>query len=414
MTKSVIKVLSIILIMISPIAIPEKAVYAAESEFLGKQVSASPVKASVLTEYINKYGNTYLPVTCEEFFAAGYKYGDMVTVKFLGKKHKMPFVSDYSDVDSGKPALLARDKDTYIMLAINKGDFATFYGIGVKTTNEDGTFEWNYPKGVKDPINVSIKLKEAGGYLEQYELRNISYTNERADYPHLTDEEFANFREVTTTGIGRGILYRTSSPINPDISRNLYADRALKDAGVSVILNLADTEADIKEYEGFSESYYSSANHLALPISVDFQSEAVRQSLAEGFKFMAENPGVYAVHCNEGKDRTGFAAAILECLMGAGYEEVVDDYMVSFYNYYGVTKDDPRYDAIVKNGISKTLKDAFTFSKKDKKKDLKKCDLSAYAEKYLRKIGLSAQDISRLKENLSGKEQKNETNTYLR
>ena len=87
--------------------------------------------------------------------------------------------------------------------------------------------------------------------------------------------------------------------------------------------------------------------------------------------------------------------------MGAGYDEVVDDYMVSFYNFYGVTKDDPRYYAIVKSDIDKLLKETFAFSEKDKKKDLKKRDLAACAEKYLKEIGLTGEDINRLKENLS-------------
>ena len=159
--------------------------------------------------------------------------------------------------------------------------------------------------------------------------------------------------------------------------------------------------AEIRGYESFSESCYSSSNFIALPISMDFQSESVKESLARGFKFMADNPGVYAIHCKEGKDRTGFVAAILECLMGAGYEEVVDDYMVTFYNYYGVTKGEPRYYTIVKSDIDKLLKETFTISEKDKKKDLKKRDLSACAEKYLKEIGLTGEDINRLKENLS-------------
>ena len=41
--------------------------------------------------------------------------------------------------------------------------------------------------------------------------------NNREDYPELTDEQFANFRNIATTGMGAGILYRSSSPINPEL-----------------------------------------------------------------------------------------------------------------------------------------------------------------------------------------------------
>ena len=35
---------------------------------------------------------------------------------------------------------------------------------------------------------------------------------------------------------------------------------------------------------------------------------------------MASHEGPYLIHCTEGKDRTGFVSALLECLIGAGAE----------------------------------------------------------------------------------------------
>jgi hypothetical protein len=192
--------------------------------------------------------------------------------------------------------------------------------------------------------------------------------------------------------------------VNPANKRNLYADNALREAGVSVVINLADTEDGIKEFEGFSESYYSTLSYISLDMDIDFLSDNFQQKLAKGLRFMIENPGVYAVHCKEGKDRAGYVTAILECLMGASYEEVINDYMTSFYNYYGITESDPRYDIIIKNNISATLKKTFTFKNKDKKKDLSTRDLSKCAVKFLKKIGLTSQEIKQLKKNLSGKQ----------
>ncbi len=136
---------------------------------------------------------------------------------------------------------------------------------------------------------------------------------------------------------------------------------------------------------------------------VDFSSEEFQTKLAKGLRFIAENPGTYAIHCTEGKDRAGFTVAILECLMGASYDEVINDYMTTFYNYFGVTKDDIRYEPIINSNIAKSLKSAFTFKKKDKKRDLSTADLSACATKYLKKIGLTNAEIKALKKNLSGK-----------
>ena len=121
--------------------------------------AVSKLRAKTETGYINKNGNVYLTVKCEEMKAAGYEYGDIVKVKFLGKKLKIPFVSAYSDVDTGKAALLAREQDEYVMLAINMGDFASTYGIGVKTVHEDGTVVWDYAEGVTGSVKMYISLR---------------------------------------------------------------------------------------------------------------------------------------------------------------------------------------------------------------------------------------------------------------
>lgn len=352
------------------------------------------VTTTAQCENIAKYGNVVLDYTCEDLLSAGYVYGDVVTVSFLGQELDIPFCSNYSDVDSGSPALFARDGDTYIVAAINMGDFATVYGIAVKTTFEDKTFVWNWAEGVEGPVQFEISLKEAAGYLDAYEMHRLTRTNERADYADLSDEEFANFRAVKTTGMGEGKLYRSSSPVNPEIGRNTYADAAIKAAGVTVVMNLADAEEAAKAYEGFADTYYATIKFVALNSGVDVLSSEFAAKLCEGLRFFIANPGVYMVHCTEGKDRAGYVSALLECLMGASLEEVCDDYMITYTNYYGVKKGEARYDTILNSNIVKTLCKAFGVE------TLEGADLSACAENYLTNIGLSAEEIAALKANL--------------
>ena len=367
---------------------------------VAKSEKPKSFKSVIELAYISKYGNIGIEVTPEEFLAAGYKFGDTVKVKFLGKSVTVPFVSNFSDVDSGKAAMFALDGQEYLFVAINMGDFATSNGIATKTVKEDGSFEWNWAEGVEDPVTFKISLKKAGGYYNEYVTHQLSMTNERADYAGLSDEEFANFREVKTTGMGKGVLYRTSSPINPKDNRNAYADAAIKKAGVTVVMNMADDAETAKNYEGFEETYYSTIKYIPLNMTADYASDDFKAKLAEGFRFIAQNPGVYAIHCTEGRDRAGFAVAILECLIGATYDEVADDYMVSFYNMFGVTKDDERYEPILSGNLAKTLKSAFTFTKKDKKKELSSMNLASYAKKYLKSIGLTSKEIKKIKKNL--------------
>ncbi len=361
--------------------------------------------ASAQLEYIQKYGNVYLSITGEDFRSAGYAYGDIVTVSFLGQTLDLPFCSNFSDVDSGNPGLFLRNQDPNIILAINMGDFATTYGIAVKTTNEDKSFFWSWAEGVTEPVQFTIFLKEAAGYLEEYTLRSMQYTDVRADYPDLTDAGFANFRAVETTGMGKGVLYRSCSPINPLHNRSTYADAAIRAAGVTVVLNLADDEATARSYEGFAGSYYSSTSFIALNMGVDFTSPDFKTKLAEGIRFLASHPGVYAVHCTEGKERAGFVAAVLECLMGASYPEVAEDFMDSYYNYFGIIPGEARYDIILNNNLIKTLSAAFGVS------DLSSADLSACAEAFLKDCGVSDADMTALKANLSAAPAKPEPQT---
>lgn len=354
-----------------------------------------PLTATAAAENIQKYGNVTLSVTCEELLAAGYAYGDVLTVSFLDKTLELPLCSNYSDVDSGAAAVFARAGDTNVLVAINMGDFAATHGVAVKTTYEDKTFSWRYADGVTGPVTFTLALKEAGGYYDEYVMHQLSYTNERADYPALSDAQFANFRAVTTTGMGKGVLYRTSSPVNPANNRSACADAALKQAGVTVVMNLADDADAVRSYEGYADSYYATTDYIALNMGVDFSAADFQAKLAEGLRYLAAHPGVYAVHCTEGKDRAGFVAALLECLMGASCDEVVADYMVTYYNYYGVTPDDARYQTIANSNIVKSLERAFAVA------DLRTADLAASAAAYLRRIGMSDAELAALRTNLS-------------
>ncbi len=351
--------------------------------------------------WMTKYGNVYTDCAAGNFVDdLGLEWADLVTVKFLDQELDLPVVPTYSYVDSGKPAVIlgANEKGNptgYVSLAINMGNFAETYGIAKKMTDDAGNWYWAAFDGVEFPIEVSFELYEKEGYLAEYLLHELSRTNNRSDYAHLTDAEFANFRAVTTTGMGVDKLYRSSSPINPEIGRNEYAMAEVEKAGISVILNLADTPEEAASYASYPESYYASQKAICLGLGVDFAAEDFQAGLAEGLRFFAENEGTYLVHCNEGKDRAGFVTALLECLMGASAQEIVDDYMTTYYNYYGVEKGTGKYDAIAFSNIVKSLETAFGIE------GLFYADLEAEAAAYIRELGLTDAEIAALKANLT-------------
>ena len=350
--------------------------------------------------WMTKYGNVYTDCKAEKFMGdMGFNWGDLVTVQFLGKTLTLPVVPTYSYVDSGQPAIIVEKGEDgnptgYVSLAINMGNFAETYELAVKHTDADKNWYWTAWEGVTYPVEVTFTMAEKDGYRAEYILHELQRTNDRADYPDLTDEEFANFRNVATTGMGKNLLYRGSSPIDPQLGRSTYADAALKKAGVTVIMNLANSEADAKAYEGFADTYYAGQKVIYLNLGVDFSAPEFQAGLADGLRFFAENKGVYYVHCTEGKDRAGFVNALLECLMGATFSEVVEDYMTTYYNYYGVERGSEKYTAIAQSNIIKTLQTAFGVA------DLTTADLQQGTKDYMKAIGLTDGEIAALMANL--------------
>ena len=362
-------------------------------------VSAFAEETEADVAEIQKYGNLVLSLTGSELLEAGYAYGDVVTVTINGTGYDMPVGSNYADVDQGsmicRVVIKPDTKEDQSILAINMGDLATVSGIATKEkTDADPGYIWHLNEGVTEPVRVSIAMKEQGGYYDQYVIHQLVRSENTEDYRDLSDEEFANFRAITTTGVSTGKLYRSSSPVNPEINRNLIADRAAAAAGVKTFINLADSEEEMRGYEGFDASYYSTQKIIPLNLGVDFMAEEFRTGLAKGLRFIAANEGPYLVHCTEGKDRAGFVSAVLECLTGASADEVIADYMVTFFNYYRVQPGTEQYDIIANSNICKSLAAAFEIP------DIREADLQAEAEAYLLEIGLTAEEIAQVRTNL--------------
>ena len=344
-------------------------------------VTRGPVVGSVAA--VEKYGNLDLDIKPEALYTAGLELGDVLDVTVNGVSLEIPFCTAYSDVNTGENVVRDNQESDILVVAINMGDFAGTYGV------EEGDV-------------VSFTLAEKAGYLGQYQAHQLQRTNERSDY--ASDEVFANFRPVVLGDIAEGVLYRTSSPVNPEIGRAAYADDLIEKAGVKTVVNLADSDEAIQGYfaaEGFDSPYYKSlyeaGSVVALNMGVDYKSEDFQSKLKTGLEFIIAHEGPYAIHCNEGKDRAGFTAILLEALMGASQDEIVADYMVSYENYYHVEKGSEQYDLISEVAVG-MLRDLAGL---EKDVDLSEVDLQKAAEDYLTGIGLTADQISALTARLS-------------
>ena len=134
-------------------------------------------------------------------------------------------------------------------------------------------------------------------------------------------------------------------------------------------------------------------------MGVDFAAEDFAAKLKTGLEFLIANEGPYVIHCNEGKDRAGFTAALLEAVCGASVGEIVEDYMHSYENYYHVEYHSDRWFSIANSNIIKTL---CTITGTETQADLEKADLKAAAEAYLiGTVGLTAEQVAALQSALT-------------
>ena len=345
---------------------------------------------------ISKFGNLKLNVSHADVLKV-FEFGDILTVSFGSVSVDVPLGQAYSDVDSGCPGLflMTDSGEEETELAVNMGNFAHDYGVAEKIEHEDKSYEWQYCDGMSADTVFTITLKEKAGYLEQFMIRSMVYTDLREEYPDLSDAEFANFRPIKVGEIGEGILYRSSSPINPRHNRSTFSDAAAADAGITVFIDLADNEAVISDREGFKGSYFATQKHAAAELSIDFTVAENAVKLEKLFRYMANTPGVYCIFCEEGKERTGITAALLECLMGAQYDEVAADYMQSYINYYGISPQDEVYRIILDGNLNKYFTMVFGA-------DPETLDLQQAAGTYCKSLGLTDEEIASLQENLRG------------
>ena len=334
-------------------------------------------------------GNLYLDFPADSFLTK-FELGDIVTVAINGYDTlEMPVAQASGDVPIAWFMLSAISGSNNLLLTMHNGELAEVLGI----------------TDVKTPIEVVVSMKDKGGFKFGLEMLNVQYMGVYTEnYPTLSIEEFANFREIHTTGMGKSKLYRSSSPIDPCLGRNLKADSLAKEAGVATFINLADAEEYAIAFNGFDSSYYSTKDAIFLALPVEFFSKPFEEGLAKGFRYMIEHDGPYLVHCTYGMDRTGFTIAILEALMGATTEEIQADYAKTFSNYYNVV--DGKQIALneqqvdfFKAVVLRNLKAVYR-AEGVNIPDTNNIDWASATAKYLETFGLTPEEISTLKDRL--------------
>lgn len=230
---------------------------------------------------------------------------------------------------------------------------------------------------------------------------NVVSAADRSDVTY--DEVLANFRNVRAGRIGRNNLYRSQHPAN-NTNRSLYANALLEQNRIWTVLNLSDSKSSLdklinENIVGSSYYYktlYKKGRIYTAGIS-KYQNDAFyRTRIVASLKFFVKNKGPYLVHCNAGRERTGMVILVLESLMGASYNYMVDDYAQSFVNMNGYSRTAAQKEAIlrVNEGLS-------FITGKIGVLNWSKINLVPNTELFLRQGGMSVAEIAALKKNLS-------------
>ena len=283
-----------------------------------------------------KFGAALLNMSQEEFEALGFCLGDSLSVEFQNgySLSDVPYFNGYY-VRNGEPVVVAYPGDPYIRITRNN--------LGI----------WD-EAGLKDGDTVTIQLEETGKYLAIQEALGQVYSFDRDDYS--SDEAFSNFRTLSGGGLKKDFLYRGASPVDNSRGRAAYVDGLLEKNGIGFVIDLADSEEDMEGYihsPGFSSGYakalYDAGAVVLLDMGSAYTSDAYKEKTARGLRAALDADGPIYIHCMEGKDRTGFVCLLLEALAGAGYDEMMADYMTTYENYFHVTQAETpeKYDAIV-------------------------------------------------------------------
>ncbi|MCQ2794673.1 MAG: tyrosine-protein phosphatase [Bacilli bacterium] len=388
------------------------------------------------------FNNIGFDINCAQFAAAGFDYYDLIYVTFYdydGKGNDITYdtayVKAYNEVGNFAPCLCNYE---------NKSDTFDFsFGIEpLKKKAQDL---------VDRHVKVKFKLNKKQGYAHVHQLIDLSRRMSLAEtgYDNLA---FANFRDVSSIGsiypegVGSKRLYRGSSPFNPKDNpegRDIVADKLISVHEIESEVSLANDDEQVEKlmndiasdptrrlsntYVKYQQSKtpgieLKERDFFAVCLAADFYTTGV--PLKDGdavkavFHYMSErisnSKTTFYIHCNEGKDRTGFIIMVLEALAGVSLKDILSDYMLTFKNYYNITEinNKEQYDKIADllvyrhiysillndpiNDLSGT--DWYTFDAKKEVMDIvgdESNNIKLHAKNYLENvIGVSSSDVT--------------------
>ena len=327
--------------------------FGAFAEAAEKPEEPLTVTLDVLNRGADAFFGCDVNISIKDFIALGFEFGDACDVVLENDLYRyefksVPFYNGYY-TKTGDPLLCG-------------------YGYAIKENRgEDYEYTrtdypylrfcfnnremWNLLHLTTD-MKCTITLIEQGGYeYEQKLVGGLTYSKNFEDYEAKNgvskEEVFANFRAVKSDAMKENVLFRSASPFDNANNRAPYVNELAKANGIDYVLNLADSEKKIEKYKenevwaelDYSRQLLDNDQVCLMSMSAAYEGAAYQAALVRGLNSALEhNATKILFHCTEGKDRTGFVGVVLESLCGATYEEMKNDFRVTYDNYYNLTE----------------------------------------------------------------------------
>ena len=387
--------------------------------------SAQEAPLSVTLDVLNRGADAFfgcdVNISIPDFIALGFELGDACNVVLENDLYRyefksVPFYNGYY-TKTGDPLLCAYGYAT----RENRGEDYQY-------TRTDYPYlrfcfnnreMWNLLHLTTD-MKCTITLVAQGGYAyEQNLVGGLTYSKNFEDYEAKNgvskEEVFANFRAVHSAAMKEDVLFRSASRFDNTNNRAPYVNALAKANGIDYVLNLADSQKKIDQYKeaeiwselDYAQQLLDNDQVCLMAMSAAYEGAAYQSALVRGLsQALAHNATKILFHCTEGKDRTGFVGVVLESLCGASYEEMRDDYMITYDNYYSLTEasDKTAYDYIVELKFNDMINYLLTFDPSLQAKGDGTYDLAAVqpenyavaAANLLSKAGMSGEDLQAL------------------
>ena len=340
---------------------------------LGQSEAVIEVTGSVVS-FDQAFGSVGTDITAQALQEAGIVVGDLVELRMSGHVLEIPVISElFPQLPQSLPGIIVWG-NAYI------GGW--YRNIAAE-----------YDVALGDEIVICLTQKE--GYLDEIAAREVDYVESREQC--ASDEEYANFREVSCGDIAAGVLFRSSHPADGSV-KSSYAHALMVEAGVQTIINVGASWNEPEQAFGNS-GYYSTRGDegavLATNIGLAVTWPHFKTELGRVLRFMIDHAPPYLIHCSLGQDRAGITSAVLAALAGADLQDVIDDYALTFANYYRITPGHLLYPEVVEQLVSK-------FREMNYGDQVTAENLQSVVEVYLAsEVGLSKAEIRTLQSKLS-------------